>query len=370
MVDALGRIEAARVVVEVLPLPPDRGLQLRLRAAQQHTRSSTAIEGNTLGELDFRRAIVQAGPRAGAAAEQEVRNYWMALERVEDFADRGRPPDQAFIQELHGIVIVRLRGRRAPSRYRQVECPVVDSATGGIDYAPPKPADVPSLMAALEAWLHASTTAAIPVPMRAAILSHRFLTIHPFEDGNGRTARLLATAELWRSGYRMRGFFSFEEFFAADRAKYYRSLQMGLHFDFYEGRHDADLTEWIEYFVETMATAADELRKRAQRLHQMSEPSAMPWEELPRRQQQVLTRLLLASVEQQTALIELRPADIRDWFEVSAATARKWLHEWVDAGFVEPEDTANQQRVRRFSLAARWRTLVEEAVIEVQERRS
>lgn len=267
MVDALGRIEAARAIVEVLPLPPDRGLQLRLRAAQKHTRSSTAIEGNTLGERDFRRAIVGAGPRTGAEAEQEVRNYWLALELVEDFADRGKAPDQSFIKELHGTVIVRLRGPRSPSRYRQGECPVVDSATRAIDYAPPKPEDVPPLMTALEEWLHAAEAQSLPAPIRAAILSHRFLSIHPFDDGNGRTARLLATAELWRSDYRMRGFFSFEEFFDADRARYYGSLQMGLHFDFYEGRHDADLTEWIEYFVETMAIAADGLRTQARGLH-------------------------------------------------------------------------------------------------------
>jgi Fic family protein len=226
MVDALGRIEAARAVIEVLPLPPDEGLELRLRAVQKHTRSSTAIEGNTLGERDFRRAIVHTGPRLGPEAEQEVRNYWLALERVEDFAEGGQPPTQAFIQALHGMIIVRLRGRRSPSRYRKRECPVVDSSTGTIDYAPPEPKDVPRLMEGLEAWLHDDRTQTLPAPVRAAILSHRFLSIHPFDDGNGRTARLLATAELWRSGYHMRGFFSFEEFFEADRATYYRSLQM------------------------------------------------------------------------------------------------------------------------------------------------
>lgn len=368
LVHALGRIEAARAVVEVLPLPPDRGLQLRLRAAQKHTRSSTAIEGNTLGERDFRRAIVATGPRTGVEAEQEVRNYWLALELVEDFADHGRPPDQAFIKALHGTVIVRLRGPRAPSRYRLVECPVVDSVSGLIDYAPPKPEDVPPLMDALEAWLHAAEAQALPVPIRAAILSHRFLSIHPFEDGNGRTARLLATAELWRSKYRMRGFFSFEEFFDANRMKYYQSLQMGLHFDFYEGRDDADLTEWIEYFVETMATAADRLREQAVELHQLIETPSMPWEELPRRQQQVLTRLLMQSLESNALQITLRPGDIRSWFEVSAATARRWLHQWVETGFVEAAPTDAGERVRRFALTTRWRGLIEGALGTAKER--
>jgi Fic family protein len=362
MVSALGRIEAARAVIEVLPLPPDEGLKLRLRAVQKNTRSSTAIEGNTLGERDFRRAIIHAGPRQGAEAEQEVRNYWLALERVEEFAEQGQPPDQGFIKELHAMVIVRLRGRRSPSQYREVECPVVDSATRTVDYAPPEPKDVPPLMDGLEAWLHAARTQALPGPVRAAILSHRFLSIHPFEDGNGRTARLLATAELWRSGYRLRGFFSFEEFFEADRAKYYRSLQMGLPIDFYEGRRDAELTQWIEYFVETMAKAADELRGRAQQLYEDVEPIDMPWEELSRRQQQVLTRLLLSSFEQQVAHVELRPSDIKSWFEVSAPTARAWLHEWVDDRFLEPVGSGQTQRVRRYQLGTEWREIIERSV--------
>jgi Fic family protein len=362
MVAALGRIEAARAVIEVLPLPPDEGLKLRLRAVQKHTRSSTAIEGNTLGEREFRRAVVQTGPRLGAEAEQEVRNYWLALERVEEFADDGQPPDQAFLKELHAMVIVRLRGRRSPSRYREVECPVVDSASGTVDYAPPEPKDVPPLMHGLEAWLHGSHTQTLPAPVRAAILSHRFLSIHPFEDGNGRTARLLATAELWRSGYRMRGFFSFEEFFEADRAKYYRSLQMGLPMDYYDGRCDAELTPWVEYFVETMAKAADELRVRAQRLYEDAEPVAMPWEALTRRQQQALTRLLLSSFEDRAAHVELRPADIKSWFQVSGPTARAWLHDWVDEGFLEPMGPDQIRRVRSYQLSPEWRELIQSAL--------
>jgi Fic family protein len=362
MVGALGRIEAARAVIEVLPLPPDEGLRLRLRAVQKHTRSSTAIEGNTLGERDFRRAVIQAGPRLGAEAEQEVRNYWLALERVEVFADEGRPPDQAFVRELHSTVIVRLRGPRTPSRYRDVECPVVDSATKTIDYAPPEPKDVPALMEGLEAWLHAPSTQALPGPVRAAILSHRFLSIHPFEDGNGRTARLLATAELWRSGYRMRGFFSFEEFFEADRAQYYQSLQMGLPIDFYDGRCDADLTPWVAYFVETMARAADDLRVRAQQFYDDAEPTNMPWESLSRRQQQVLTRLLLSSFEHQVPHVELRPGDIKSWFQVSAPTARGWLHDWVDDGFLEPMGTEETQRVRRYRLGQEWCEMIKRSL--------
>jgi Fic family protein len=172
------------------------------RAANWKIRSfSHQIEGNPLDEGAVRRAIA-ADDRQGTKAEQEVRNYWRALERVEEFAETKTPITEAFIQELHSIVIVRARGRRGSrSEYRNFECPVVDTVTRTIDYAPPTPEDVPQLMHKLVHWLSSSTAQDIPTPIRIAILTHRFLSIHPFGDGNGRTGRLLATAELWRSSY-------------------------------------------------------------------------------------------------------------------------------------------------------------------------
>ena len=149
IVNHLGIIEAARAVIDVLPLPTDRTLRLRHDALQRSTRSSTQIEGNPLDEISVRRAIA-GNDRQGSKAEQEVRNYWGGLDRVEEFADDHNPITEAFIQELHRIVIVRSRGRRGHrSEYRTTECPVVDTLTHTIDYAPPEPGDVPGLMKSL-----------------------------------------------------------------------------------------------------------------------------------------------------------------------------------------------------------------------------
>lgn len=98
--------------------------------------------------------------RTGSDAEQEVRNYWRALDRVEEFADAQLSITETFIQELHRIVIVRSRGRRgSKSEYRVTECPVVDTLTRTIDYAPPTPEDVPVLMHELVEWLSSATAA-------------------------------------------------------------------------------------------------------------------------------------------------------------------------------------------------------------------
>jgi hypothetical protein len=79
MVRSLGLVEAARAVIGVLPLPPDRELRLRQQARQRATRHSTRIEGNTLGSEEIGRAVM-ALDRSQTEMQQEVRNYWRALE--------------------------------------------------------------------------------------------------------------------------------------------------------------------------------------------------------------------------------------------------------------------------------------------------
>jgi len=354
LVNHLGNIEAAKAVIEILPLPPDTTLRLRHDAFQRSTRSSTRIEGNPLDDLAVLRAI-STTERTGSDAEQEVRNYWRGLDRIEEFVEAKIPISEAFIQELHSLVIVRSRGRRGSrSQYRTTECPVVDTITRQIDYAPPEPVDVPKLMRELVEWLSSNTAQQMPPPIRAAIVTHRFLSIHPFDDGNGRTGRLLATTELWRSGYRMRGFFSFEEYFSSDRELYYQNLQMGLPVNFYDGRHDPEHTPWILYFVKTMAQAAIELQQKATSLYQGATPENPPWESLSRLQQQILTRLMARVIDKAENPFMINPTDVSEWFGVSDKTAREWLKEWLQSGFVNPILSGSGQRVRSYNLSQKW----------------
>lgn len=360
LVQNLAIIEAAKNVVNVLPLPPDTTLRLRHAALQRSTLNSTQIEGNPLDETAVRRAIAY-GDRRGSQAEQEVRNYWRALDRVEDFVETGHAISETFIQELHRIVIVRGRGRRGErSQYRTTECPVVDTLTRVIDYAPPEPKDVPILMLELVQWLSSSEAAELSAPIRAGILTHRFLSIHPFDDGNGRTGRLLATTDLWRSSYKMRGFLSFEEYFNADRDRYYQNLQMGLPVNFYEGRHDPDHTPWLNYFVETLARAARDLQNKATHLYVARDLPTLPWDGLSRRQQQLLTRLLSRVLAQVDLPLIIRPSDVENWFGVSNRTAREWLTEWVASGFLHPVLAGSGTRIREYVLAETWARLLQE----------
>ncbi|HHH75622.1 MAG TPA: Fic family protein, partial [Phycisphaerae bacterium] len=232
----LMEIEAARAVLAQISLPVAVQAELRRRARVRSTHYSTRIEGNrlTLQEaqavIDERRTTFHGRERDVA----EVRNYWNALLRVEEWAADKAPMTGKLIQRLHALVEHGVRAR--PTPYRDGQNVIRDSASGAIVYMPPVAKDVPQLMAAMVNWANGAEEEGLPAPLIAALVHYQFVTIHPYYDGNGRTARLLATFILHRGGYGLNGLFSLEEYHARDLEGYYRALAVHPHHNYYFGR--------------------------------------------------------------------------------------------------------------------------------------
>ena len=245
-------IEAARTVVEQIPLPPALASELRRQARIRSTHYSTRIEGNRLTLAEAEKVVegrrVELHGRERDAGE--VRSYWKALLRVEEWAARGDELTEELIRRLHALV----EERKRPTPYRDGQNAIRDSETGALVYLPPEAKDVPGLMADLVDWIRRSEQERLPPPLIAGLAHYQFVTIHPYYDGNGRTARLLATFLLHRDGYGLHGLYALEERHARDLAAYYRSLTTHPHHNYYEGRERADLTAWVEYFLEIQAT--------------------------------------------------------------------------------------------------------------------
>ena len=124
---------------------------------------------------------------------------------------------------------------------------VYDSQSGNPEYIPPEYSDVPQLLDELVAYVN--TTDDHPLIV-AAVVHYQLVTIHPFEDGNGRTARLLSGYVLDINGYGFYGIGSLEEYFAYDINAYYESIQMGLPALYYSGRNNPPRPEiWFNYFL-------------------------------------------------------------------------------------------------------------------------
>ena len=259
-------IEAARVVVESTPLPPAVQAELTRRARIRATHYSTRIEGNRL-TLQEAEEVISNRRRQFHGRERdvaEVQNYWNALIRVEEWASKGRPITEDAIRRIHAMV---MNGSRAkPMPYRDGQNVIRDSLTGAIIYLPPEAPDVPGLMKEMVAWINAAEKEQVPAVIIAALAHYQFVSIHPYYDGNGRTARLLATFILHRSGYGLNGLFSLEEYHSQDLDAYYSALDVGGHHNYYMGRADADLTGWLDYFVSTLASVFSAAKNEADQM--------------------------------------------------------------------------------------------------------
>jgi Fic family protein len=352
MARALMEVGAAAAVVEHLAIPPAVHEELRRRARVRSTHYSTRIEGNRLTLAEAEQAIGAIGEHRvrfhGRERDAiEVRNYWNALLRVEEWAASGRPLTEDLIQRIHGLVE---RGARAkPSSWRDGQNVIRDSESGALVYLPPEAKDVPLLMSGLVSWVRQAEDERLPVPIIAGLAHYQFVTIHPYYDGNGRTARLLATFLLHRGGHGLQGLFSLEEHHARDLAAYYSSLAVHPHHNYYEGRAEADLTPWLEYFLDTLAgvfTAAKNEALRAAEAGISLEPEAL--RRLEPRARMVLG--LFARHERITA------HHVAAALGLSERTARLLLRKWVEEGWLEVADSA--RRTRAYSLSAIYRQFI------------
>lgn len=280
---AAEELGAARAVVELLPLPLDQVRRLRRETRIRVAHHSTWIENRALALEEAARAIEsKAGlDPSRSSAENEVRNYFQALQLIDEHVEA--TPDEDWMRRLHAAI---MRGTgvgrpRERSEYRTHTVQV------GNVYIAPAADEVPTLMSELATWATAAIDT-LPGPLFAAILAYQFVTIHPFEDGNGRTCRALATWAL-RRRYDPKGLLNVEESYVADLAGYYDSLQMGLPMLYYQrdehgnSREDPDLTPWIDYFCRRLALAAKQMRSQIERSFRAKHPELLddPLAELP-----------------------------------------------------------------------------------------
>lgn len=333
----LTRIEAARVVVETAGLPPSAIAELSRQARIRATHYSTRIEGNRL-TLEEAGEVIAGRRRVFHGRERdvtEVRNYWDALTRVEEWAAMKRPVSEDLIRRIAGIVI---SGKRSgPEAYRDGQNVIRDSATGGIVYMPPEASDVPDLMGKMVRWVRQSENDSSPVVLVAALAHYQFVTIHPYYDGNGRTARLLATFILHKGGYGLGGIFSLEEYHSRDIEAYYNALDVGGHHNYYVGRADADITGWVEYFARTVSTVFEAAKQEA--LKCAGSPVASEPEELRRLSYRARTVLALFSRQEQ-----ITSADVALALGLSERMARVLLAEWVRDGWIVVSNPSRRSR--------------------------
>ena len=209
---------------------------------------------------------------------------------------------------------------------------------------PPEAKDVPILMKEFVNWIN--TTNDIPVPIKAAIIHYQFVTIHPYFDGNGRTARLLTSLALHKGGYDLKGIYSLEEYYAKDLQGYYEAIAIGKSHNYYLGRAESDITKWIEYFVNGMAIAFNSAYKKAEE-NKNTKDEVKVLRELDSKQRQILN---LFEVQKY-----ITAKDVAEFFKFAPRTARLLVSEWVNSGFLHYDGEGCK---RRYFLSEKYENIL------------
>lgn len=252
-------IERVRGFLDAIKLKEDWFSDMQKDALILEAHYSTHIEGTALS-LEQAREILQGRPSKGVRPDdkKELLNYKKAMEFISKYLGKDDPVTEGLIRELHKILVQGVRGSHAdPGSYRKVQNYVVNSKTKGIIYTPPSPLDVPHLMRDFAQWINHSKD--ISPVLLAGIVQFQFVHIHPFIDGNGRTARILSTLILYKLGYDFKRLFTLSEYYDKERPAYYQAIQS-------VREKDMDMTEWLEYFVGGLRSQMVEIKQRGEKL--------------------------------------------------------------------------------------------------------
>jgi Fic family protein len=323
----LTAIASAREVIEQAYLVPKWEAKLRRQALLHNTHSSTAIEGNKLSLEQVTALSEGKDVIATSKDKQEVLNYLKALEKIPSLAEKGKIK-VADILNIHRVLTKDVMQNAADSgvfRSRQVFVGKrVFDGTGlkeEVEYMPPKTDEVPGLIKEFIDWLNLDKGWEINPVLLAGIVHYEIARIHPFIDGNGRTARLLATLILYLSGFDHRRIFALDDYYDRDRQAYYAALKTAQ-------VNNGDITQWLEYFTTGVAYSVNEVKEAVLKVGLKKKNR--------QRAQIALTPKQMKIVEYINMHGKVTNKDLRGLFKISAQAVHKELTKLVELKVIKP----------------------------------
>jgi Fic family protein len=237
--------------------PPLIFFQLKALFHMLESLGSARIEGNrtTLAEM------IESRVEGASSTDEKIREI-VNMEKAMDFIDDSAktvPLDQAFICELHRLTVKDLtaapngEGDRTPGCYRKQNVSIT-----GADHKPPDYLQVSDYMDELIRFIHQPDSPKYDL-IKTATAHHRFVWIHPFNNGNGRTVRLFTYALLVKQAFRIDTgrILNPTAVFCSDRNQYYRYLSGA------DSGSDEGMTAWCEYVLSGLKQEIEKIDRLA-----------------------------------------------------------------------------------------------------------
>jgi Fic family protein len=296
--------------------------ELRKIATIASIGSSTRIEGATLTDQEVEKLLKSVKiTKLTTREQQEVVGYYQALEIIlNNYAEI--PLTENYLHQMHGILLKHSgKDQSHKGRYKQLSNQVVANYPDGTQrtiFRTTEPHLTSSEMESLLIWASERREKADMHPvLLVAVFVYEFLSIHPYQDGNGRLSRLLTTLLLAQQGYDFVQYVSFENIIEAQKEGYYRALMDGQKNRYTE---DEKIDKWVLFFLDCLVTLVLRLDEKYKQYSKLKK-------ELNDRQKEVLELIRNKEV--------VRISDVETSFETySRNTLKKDLAYLVNEGFL------------------------------------
>jgi Fic family protein len=322
IISHIADIAAARGLIFNASLLPQWEVRLRKEAIVKMAHHSTSIEGNPLTLEQVTNLLAGKEIAAWEKDKREVINYVKVLEYIDRVGKEGvKHISEKIVLKIHQLTTESILSEDQSGCYRKVPVAVVDGY-GRVIFQPPPENEVPYLMKDFISWLNSNQAHELYPVLLSGISHYEFVRIHPFVDGNGRTARALATLILYLKGFDIKRFFALDDYYNEDRGRYYTALQT-------VDKKTLDTTLWLEYFCEGVAVSMNRVKDVVLELsfdRRVKEKRGQIF--LDEKQRNVLKYLQTNP--------KITTKEYQNMFNVSERTARNHLNELIKLDLLKP----------------------------------
>ena len=325
IVNNLVEIASARESVLNSYLVPKWEVSLRRDALIRAAHASTAIEGNPLTLEEVSQLARGRKVTAARKAKQEVLNYLNVLENIEKYQEQGKITEKIILKLHKDVTRETLDNPEHEGRYRELQVYVGNRITGNVVFMPPLPEEVPELMREFIEWINSNDSYNLDPVIVAGLSHYEFVRIHPFVDGNGRTARALATLILNQQDFDIKKFFTLDDYYDSDRAAYYNALKS-------VDRKTLDLTQWLEYFTDGVLLSISKVKEKVLQLSIEKHKKAA-------RGQVALAERQMKIVEHIISNERITSGEIQKMFKISRPAAYKEIKKLIELDLIEQKGT-------------------------------
>lgn len=339
ILNSILEIEKNKNSLDLVKIPINLSNKFRKNTKKRSSYASNKIEGNPL-TYEQADAAIESKNRHFLKPEQEIRNYYLALELLEKKLENKEPLSLKLLLEVQKQICegepkekIGLRGAMPPGVLFAVW-----NDDGTPAYIPPEYSEVPTLLDELLKYINDSDDHPL---IKAAVIHYQLVTIHPFEDGNGRTARIISSYYLSLNGYGFKNVGSLEEYMSYNIDEYYDSLQMRLPILYYDGRNNPPHGEiWIKYYLKIFSLYASKVLSIA--LEESNDNKQERLSHLSKKAKDFLNYL------EKNNVLSFAPIDLANKLKVTNRTIINWCSELVTNGYLRP--VIVNKRIRHYEL--------------------